>query len=73
MSVVRLSSVASEADLLVDCGIYGARALGIQELDAEGRTLRFTLTFDFSKVLNAEERWNRLSLYATSLSDLAER
>ena len=35
-----------EPDLLADFGIYGDRAIGIQELDEQSRTLRFILHFD---------------------------
>lgn len=68
--VARISAVAGESDLLVDLGIYGSRAVGVQEIDDEGRTARFTLSFDFDKVLAAEERWERLSIYATPFGDL---
>lgn len=68
--VVRLSTVATESDLLVDLGIYGSRAVGVQEVNDEGRTVRFTLSFDFNQVLAAEERWERLSIYATPFAEL---
>lgn len=54
-------------------GIYGSRAVGTQELDAQGRTVRFSLTFDFGQVQRAEERWQRLSVYAESFANYAER
>jgi len=66
----RMSLVAAEPDLVLDSGIYGSRAIGIQEIDSDGRTARFTLAFDFKQVLAAEERWERLSLYATAFDDL---
>ena len=46
---VRQSALAHEPDLIADIGIYGSRALGIQELDEQCRTVRFTLTFDFAQ------------------------
>jgi hypothetical protein len=70
--LVRESSLRSESGLLVDMGIYGSRAVGTQELDDQGRTVRFTLTFDFDAVAAAEERWRRLSVYATSYGDLLD-
>ena len=63
---VRQSALAKEPDLIADIGIYGSRALGIQELDEQCRTVRFTLTFDFAGVATAEERWKRLAVYAES-------
>ena len=66
--VVRQSLLRLEPDLLTDLGIYGNRALGFQEIDEQGQTLRFTLTFDFAKVAEAEARWNRLAVYAKPYS-----
>lgn len=66
LKLVRESALCSEPDLLADIGIYGSRALGVQELDEHGRTARFVLTFDFAKVAEAEARWNRLCVYAES-------
>ena len=63
--VVRESELAQEPDLIADIGLYGTRAIGIQELDAECRTVRFTLTFDFGQLAAAESRWQRLNVYAT--------
>jgi len=70
---VRESALAHEADLIADIGIYGSRALGIQELDEQCRTVRFTLTFDFASVGAAEERWKRLSIYAESFANYLDR
>jgi hypothetical protein len=70
--LVRESALTSESDLLVDMGIYGSRAVGTQELDDRCRTVRFTLTFDYDAVAAAEERWRRLSVYATSYRDLLD-
>lgn len=70
--LVRKSALKSEPDLLADMGIYGSRAVGTQELDDRCRTVRFTLTFDFDAVAAAEERWRRLSVYATSYRDLLD-
>ena len=47
--LVRLSELEREPDLVLDMGIYGTRAVGIQEQDDQGRTVRFTLSFDFPK------------------------
>lgn len=68
LKIVRESSLGTEPDLLADVGIYGTRALGRQEVGEDGRTLRFTLTFDYAKLLEAESRWNRLAVYAESYS-----
>lgn len=72
VKLVRESSLANEPDLLADIGLYGTRALGIQELDAECRTTRFTLTFDFDQLAAAESRWQRLTVYAAPYSSLLE-
>lgn len=70
LRLVRQSTLAGESDLLVDLGIYGTRAVGFQELDDQGRTVRFTLSFDFPELLAAEQRWERLSVYSTAYRDL---
>lgn len=45
---------------------YGSRAVGYQEVNLRSKTLRFILSFDFQLVREAEERWDRLSVYASS-------
>ena len=70
---VRQSALVQEPDLIADIGIYGSRALGIQQLDEQCRTVRFTLTFDFASVANAEERWKRLAVYAESFAGYLDR
>lgn len=71
--LVRESDVAAEEDLLMDFGIYGDRAVGVQELDDQARTVRFILLFDAASLRLAEDRWSRLSLYAVAYGDLLER
>ena len=70
VSLVRESDIAGEADLMCDFGIYGDRATGIQEMDEQSRTLRFILLFDKQSIKLAQDRWARLSLYATRYADL---
>ena len=72
IKLVRQLALEAENDLVSDMGIYGSRAVGIQELDDRCRTIRFTLTFDFDTVAAAEERWRRLSVYAVSYRDLLD-
>lgn len=72
IKMVRESKLAQEPELIADFGIYGSRAVGVQELDEQCSTVRFTLTFDFNEVTKAEDRWNRLSVYATSYQDLLD-
>jgi hypothetical protein len=73
VTLVRESELARESDLLCDIGIYGDRAVGVQELDERSRTLRFTLTFDAEAVRLAKEHWRRLSLYATPMRTLLDQ
>ena len=73
VKLVRESALRQESDLIADIGIYGSRALGTQELDDECHTVRFVLTFDFTRVTEAEDRWNRLSVYAKSYSEHLDR
>lgn len=71
--LVRDSELSGESDLLVDFGIYGSRAIGIQELDDHGNTRQFTLRFGLEHVTQAEERWQRLLVYAVKYSDFLDR
>jgi hypothetical protein len=73
VTLVREAELAREPDLLCDFGIYGDRAVGVQELDAPARTLRFTLDFSPEAVRLAEDRWRRVSLYATSFRSLLDQ
>jgi hypothetical protein len=73
LRLVRESDLGSEPDLLVDMGIYGVRAVGIQELDDRCRTLRFTLTFDAQAARLASDGWQRLLLFTTSFRSLLDQ
>ncbi len=70
---VRESVLRHEPELVADIGIYGSRALGIQELDEQCRTMRFVLSFDFRNVTEAESRWDRVSVYAESYGSYLDR
>jgi hypothetical protein len=70
---VRMSELTHEADLLVDSGLYGSRALGVQQLDEHGQTERFTLVFDLQAVVEAEACWSRLAVYAESWKSYLDR
>jgi hypothetical protein len=70
---VRASALSKEPELIADLGLYGSRAVGIQELDDECRTTRFTLTFQAERIAEVETRWNRLSIYAESFADYLDR
>jgi hypothetical protein len=69
--LARESEVSREPDLLQDMGLYGTRAVGVQELDEDSRTLRFTLDLDPQAVRAAEDRWRRLLLYAAPYRPLS--
>ena len=73
ISLGRESDLGREADLLVDMGIYGDRAVGIQELDEQGRTLRFTLDLDPEALKAADARWQRLLLFVRSFRSLLDQ
>ena len=72
VSLVRLSALEDEPDLVCDMGIYGDEATGLQQTDLEGRTVRFELRFDALSVRQAEQRWNQLLLYAKPLDELLD-
>lgn len=71
--LVRESQVSDEPDLLADFGIYGDRAVGTQETDERGRTVRFVLQFDQQAIRLARERWHRLQLFATPVRQILDR
>jgi hypothetical protein len=73
VSLVREGDIAGESDLAADFGLYGDRAVGIQEIDEEARTVSFVLEFDEASIRLARERWGRLSLYASPYADLVDR
>lgn len=73
LMLARSSSVIAEPDLHVDFGIYGNRAVGTEEVDSRSRMPRFCLSFDFSDVQKAEDRWERLQAYCVSYRDLLDR
>jgi len=73
IKLVRQSQLAGETDLVADIGIYGTRAVGQQTLDEMGRTVKFTLDFNMDQILQAEERWKRLDVYATDYGDLLDQ
>ena len=67
VSLVRLTALEDEPGLVCDMGIYGEDAVGLQQTDFEGKTVRFELHFDANSVRQAVERWNQLQLYAMPL------
>lgn len=69
VSLIRESRLSEEPELLNDFGIYGNRALGMQRLDAAGRTTRFILSFDFDEVRRAESCWERLTIFSMDWAD----
>lgn len=62
--IVRESDLVNEPDLLRDFGIYGDRATGDQETDNDSRTMRFVLSFNSASIQLAQDRWERLLLFA---------
>lgn len=72
VKVVRESDVANEPDLLRDFGIYGDRATGEQQTDADSRTVRFVLSFDKASIHLAQDRWERLLLFSQPYGELLD-
>jgi hypothetical protein len=73
LRLVRESSLTNEPELLADCGVYGDRASGTQELDDASRTLRFILSFSPHTVRLAKDRWRRLAIYSTDFNSLLDQ
>jgi hypothetical protein len=72
VSVLRLSDLDEEPSLVCDIGIYGRSAVGQQQTDFEGRTTRFELSFAANALQHAEQRWQRLLVYAQPFSKLID-
>ena len=70
VSLVRLAALEDEPCLICDMGIYGEDAVGLQQTDFEGKTVRFELHFDANSIRQAEQRWSQLQLFATPLEQL---
>jgi hypothetical protein len=73
VSLVRESDIASEWELLADFGIYGDRAVGVQELDEQARTIRFILDFSPQSIRLAKDRWQKVALYTTPYGELLDQ
>ena len=54
----------------IDFGVYGKTAVGYQVTDEVGQTLRYEMLFGPHHVQLAEDRWQRLSLYARPLESI---
>ncbi len=63
--LVRERDLADERELVNDFGIYGSRAVGMQRVDAAGRTSQFRLSFNFEDVCRAERCWEQLLLHTS--------
>lgn len=73
LTLVRERDLRGERKLLTDFGIYGERAVGTHDVDSDGRTLRFALEFSTAAVTLAEERWQRLQMFAISYQQLLDQ
>jgi len=70
VSLVRLTELEDEPSLVCDMGIYGAEAVGWQQTDLQGRTIRYEINFDQEAVAEAEQRWNQLLLFAKPFDEV---
>ncbi len=71
--LVSETEICREPDLLMDFGVYGQRATGVEELDEESRPLRFTLFFDEQSIRLSLDRWARLSVYAKPFAEVLKK
>lgn len=70
VSLVRSSALEQEPTLARDMGIYGTDAVGYQQTDGDGRTLRYEMNFQRAVIAQAEETWSQLLLYAKSFDEI---
>ena len=73
IELVRESDLESEPHLIADFGIYGFRAVGRQVSDSSGRTTRFTLSFEYSDVQEAEANWKRLQVFTKPYAEILDQ
>ncbi len=73
LKLVRESALQNDPELIADIGIYGNRAVGKQVADPSGRTIRFSLSFDFEELRASERIWERLVVYSTSYRELLDQ
>jgi len=73
LQLIRESSLMNDQDLIADFGIYGSHAVGYQVTDENHHSTRFSLSFDFDAVAQAEQRWDRLFAYAKPFDEIFER
>ena len=73
IEIVKESTLAKEPELIVDFGIYGFRAVGKQVADSSGRTTKFTLSFEYGDVKNADNAWERIKVFSTSFAEILDR
>ncbi len=73
LGLLRESDIAHEPELLSDTGIFGDRAVVMQELDEHSPTFRVVLSFEAARVQDAKARWDRLKLYAISYWTLLDQ
>ena len=70
VSLVRLTELEDEPALVGDFGIYGDDAVGRQQTDFEGRTVRYEISFDRNAVTEAEQSWQQLLLFAKPFDEI---
>ena len=73
IELVRESELSREPHLVADFGIYGFRAVGRQVSDSSGRTTRFTLSFEFDDLKEAETNWKRLQVFSKPYAEILEQ
>ena len=73
ISLVRESELLGEQDLMLDFGIYGDLATGIQYTDVQCRTERFVLHFDRQNIELGKDRWQRLLMHTVSFEELLKK
>ena len=73
IELVRESDLAQEPHLVADFGIYGIRAVGRQVSDSSGRTMRFTLSFEFADLKEAEANWERLKVFSKPFAEILDQ
>ena len=73
IELVRESDLDADPHLIADFGIYGFRAVGRQVSDSSGRTTRFTLSFEYEDVKEAEANWERLKVFTKSYASILDQ
>lgn len=70
IAVTKESLIPVKENLLEDYGIYGNRAMGVQNIDDKSKTTTFDLYFDKAKIAKARRDFEKLKIHTLTSDEL---